>query len=234
MDILICDDDKIYTDEINKLVKEFMIEHNIKANIDIFNDGTEALEHCDKLYDIAILDIKIGNIKGTDIASHLKCCNRNTIIIIITANSSFLDEAMDIGIIRYMLKPLDTERLYQGLEKAISLIKNNVITFFLKKENKFIKVYTNDIIYVEIINRKTKIVTISNEYFSEKKIDFWDEKLKEPTFFKVHSSFIININYITKYERDLLELNNSYKVPISYRKQKSFRNHFFSFLNNRE
>lgn len=233
MNIIICDDDKAYTEKIKEYVFRYMQEHNIQTNIDTFTDGVKALEHCNKIYDIAILDIEIGNIKGTKIASELKKLNRNIIIIIITAYNVYLDEAMDMNVLRYILKPFDAARLHSGLEKAVSLIDNNIIDIFLKKENKFVKVYTNDIIYIEIINRKTKIVTISDEYYSSEKIQFWEEKLKAPTFFKVHSSFIINMNYITKYERDILELNETYKIPISYRNQKTFRNYFFSFLSNR-
>ena len=156
MNILICDDERAYVNDIKNHVELFMDDHNYDTEIDTFYNGEELLKNCGKKYDIAFLDIEIGNVKGTDVAVKLKEANKNIIIFIITAYDKYLDEAMDLDVLRFIVKPLDAKRLYSGLEKAINLIDDRMVDFYLKYKDGAVRVSTSDIIYVEIFNRATK------------------------------------------------------------------------------
>ncbi len=137
--------------------------------------------------------------------------------------------------ISYILKkPLDKQRLFAGLTKALGIIDDSNITIMVKESKSSICICAADIVYIEIIGRSTKLVTIRGEYFSNKSIDFWTEKLVSSCFSQVHKSFIINMNYITSYKRDFVKLCNQYSVPVSSRRQASFREFFFQYFSEQE
>lgn len=103
----------------------------------------------------------------------------------------------------FLKNQFDSKRFYDGLDNALKRIDNTTIKFFLKEDNASVRINANDIIYVEIEpigHRKTKIVTEEKTYISSNKIVFWEEHLISSLFVKTHKSYIINMEYITKYE----------------------------------
>lgn len=232
MKIVICDDEKTYANDVKNNVELFLRESNVDTDFDVFNDSS-ILSKTTNHYDIAFLDIEMGEISGIEIASHLKEINPHIIIFIITAYNQYLDEAMDLNVFRFISKPLDVRRLFSGLEKALLLLDNTEIYFYLKNNNERKKVFTDDILYIEIVGHSTRIVTVYEEYISENKMSFWKEKLSASYFYQVHNSFIINLKYITRYQRDSVVINNKYAIPIAYRTQAAFRKYFLKYNSGR-
>ncbi len=229
MKIIICDDEKIYADDIEQKVEFCLRSNAMEAEFDIFTDCKALLANECDFYDMAFLDIEMGEIKGTQIATKLKEVNPKILIFVITSYDQYLDDAMDLNVFRYLKKPIQPQRLCDGLEKALSLLDNMSIEFYLKSQKQLVKVETDDIIFVEIQGHSTRVVTTKGEYISESNMSFWSEKLASTYFYRVHTSFIINIKYITKYTRKIVILDNRYEVPISYRTQATFRKYFIKY-----
>lgn len=229
MRILICDDEQSYVNDIKKHVELYLTENNICAEIDTFTDG-EILLSSNTHYDIAFLDVEIGNIKGTDIAKRLKKINNYIVIFIITSYNKYLDDAMDLNVLRFIVKPIDSKRLYAGMKKAISLIDNSIVDVFLKNDKTLVKIPINDIMFIEVEGKKTIIQTPTEKYYSSNRLKFWKERLSASFFFQIHSSFIINMKYISQYDRDEVIINQKYKIPVAYRKQTEFKNYFSNYF----
>lgn len=227
--IIICDDEKAYVDSVQRNVDSFLKEKNMEASYSLYTDCNEFMQNNSDFFDIAFLDIEMGEIKGTQVAEELKKINPHIIVFIITSYDQYLDEAMDLNVFRYIKKPLDEKRLLNGLDKAIQLLDKTVIEFYLKSNNTLEKVISSDIVYVEIVGHSTKVVTINGEYISKNNMRFWKEKLSASFFFPVHSSFIVNVKFITKYERYMLTLNNKHSVPVAYRSQAAFKRYFMKY-----
>ena len=232
MKIAICDDDRTYADEIKRIIEVLLYNKMIKFEIDTYYSSQEIYNRT-TTYDIAFLDIEMPPYSGIEIAKKLKEANPHIVIFIITSYNQYLDDAMDLNVFRYIQKPLDAHRLKTGLEKALKSIDNTVISFYMKNGNSIKKLTPNELIYIETVGRSTKVVSADGEYISDNKMDFWKEKLIASFFYRVHKSFIVNMNYITDYQRDTLVLFKKYKVPISYRKQAEFRKAFLSYIGGR-
>ena len=229
MRLLICDDDKLYTQEVFNNVKSILDEKQIQPTIDIFTDSSYVCSD-DYFYDLAFLDVEMQPYSGIETARKLKAVNKNIVIFFITSYDKYLDEAMDINAFRFIKKPLDVKRLRSGVDKALSLIDNTQISFYLKDNNNIVTISSNDIIYIEIVGRTTEVVLEDKKYISTNKISFWENKLIASFFYRVHKSFIVNMKYITNYKRDTVTLAQKYAVPISYRKQAEFRSAFFNSI----
>lgn len=233
MKIAICDDNRACVDEIKQITEAFLCTKVTDFETDSYYDSQE-IYNSNSIYDMAFLDIEMPGYSGIEVAKKLQSLNPHIIIFIITSYNQYLDDAMDLNVFRYIQKPLDPQRIKSGLERALKCIDNTVITFFLKQGNSSKNVASNDIIYIETVGRSTKIVTSDNEFLSDSKMDFWKSKLVASFFYRVHKSFIVNMNYITDYQRDTVVLDKKYKIPISYRKQAEFKKVFLSYIGGRQ
>lgn len=232
MKIAICDDNLNIVDEVKKLLDEYALSKNHSLDISTFNNGQAMLES-DERFNIAILDVEMPGCNGIELGKILREKNRHIVLMYITSHKKYLDEALNLNAARFFEKPIDSKRFYDGLDNALKRIDNTAIKFFLKEYNASVRINANDIIYVEIEpigHRKTKVVTEEKTYISSNKIAFWEEHLISSLFVKTHKSYIINMEYITKYENNTLQLDGKYNIPISRNYQSSVHKAFIRYM----
>lgn len=231
MNIAICDDIKNCQEDIKKHIKFYFNDNKIPLNIFTF-DTTETLLKSDIIFDIAFLDVELGEENGIEAGKQLRLKNERLIIFVVTAYNRYLDDAFDLRAFRFLPKPIQAQRLYSALDSAVELLNNTFITFIECQTNSRIKIAVREIISVEISNRKTKITTENGIYFSNEKISHWKDVLSASYFAIPHSSFIVNMNYSAEYKRTELKLRhkeNEYTIPISAKNQSEFRKTYFNF-----
>lgn len=233
LNALICDDEASARNSVKGYLEQYCEEHDIVCSYDCFDSGEEA-KKSDKFYNIAFLDIEMGNTSGVEVAEHLKEANKNIIIFFITAYGKYIDDAMNLYALRFLSKPIDAYRFYSGMDRAVELINEDVIEFFMDNDQSKVKINANDIIYVETVGHKTKIVCSDREYYTAKLLDDWEKILTHSSFYRIHKSYILNLDYIYEYQRDEVRLTNSDIIPVSYRKQTPFRKYFYEYLRRRK
>lgn len=232
MKIAICDDEQIYIDNIAEHLNIFSAENNIDFEKSIFTSSADILAS-DIRFDIAVLDVEMDNINGIKLGSELRKRNPHIILIYVTAYRKYLDDALNLNAVRFFEKPLDPQRFYRGLHDAVKRIDNTSISFYLKDQELTERISAQDIIFVEIEKRKTKVVTRDKEYHSDHHISFWQDKLTSTIFISPHKSYIINFNYVTAYERNYVILDERYKVNIARNKQADFYRKFMQYVEGR-
>ena len=230
MNIAICDDETEYANDIRVHLNQHSSEHGLTFDIYDFNSGEEILAS-NTVFDIAFLDIEMDGINGIEVGRELQKANPDLVLIYVTAYNHYLDDALDLGITRFFDKPIDSQRFYEGMDKAISKIDNTELRFYLKDSNKgVVTVRSKDIIFVEIIGRKTKIHTKSHEYLSKDGIKIWKARLNKSYFEIPHNSYIINTNFITYYCKDYIMLDYKYNIPIAFSKRSEFKRKFMKLM----
>lgn len=228
MRIAICDDQPEYRNLIIQHVQFYFKEHLIDLEADEFSSGEELLSS-DKIFDIVFLDIEMNELNGIQTTKELNTRNKNTIIFIVTAYQKYLDDAMDLNVFRYIDKPIQAKRLYNGLDKAIDLINHNEITFKTRNDG-IVTIHKNDIIYVEVKRKIVYVNTIEKQYIAREKMDFFKENLTASYFAIPHISYVINFNFVKKFQRDKVQLKNNQIVSIAPKKQTEIKKKFMQFM----
>lgn len=228
LNALICDDNQRDADEIQKYLTQYCSEHYLDLECDTFTTGEEAMAS-DKFYNIAFLDVEIDSVTGIDIAKKLKEKNRSVVIFIITAYTRYMDDALDLYALRFLEKPFNHERFYNGMDRALEIINEEEIEFYLKNSGKRHRVMARDVIYIETENHKTKITTVKGDYYSPYTIETWYKMLTNTCFQRVHKSYIVNMAFVQTYERNSLVLLGNIFVSVSSRHQKDFKKAFHAF-----
>lgn len=231
MNIAICDDSRSCQEDIKKHIEFYFNDNKIPLNIFSF-DTTEELLKSDIIFDIAFLDVELGEENGIEAGKELRIKNERLIIFVVTVHNRYLDDAFDLKAFRFLTKPIQAQRLYSALDSAIELLNNTFISFIEAKTNKRIKIAVREVIFVEISNRKTKVTAENGVYFSNEKISYWKDILSASYFAVPHSSFVVNMNYSAEYKRTELKLkykDNEYAIPIAAKNQSEFRKTYFNF-----
>lgn len=113
--ILLVDDDET-------IITPFqLILQNAGYQVDIALTGQQALEKLEEAdYQVAIIDIKLPDIKGEEIARKIRKQNDDIRFIIITGYSEIADsvEAIDIGIDDILLKPIEPDELLRIVKES--------------------------------------------------------------------------------------------------------------------
>ncbi len=241
MNIAICDDDKNFRDELEKRLRAYFNEKSISLSFLQFSCG-EALLESDLLFDLAFLDVEMGDINGIETGKELKKRNPHNIIFIITSYEGYLDEAFKINAFRFLSKPLDINRFHKALDDVAELMKNDIIVFYDTESSINLKIYTRDILYIEIEKKKTKIVTVNGTYHSNEKMSFWKDKLNSISFVSPHSSYIVNLDYAVNHTRTILvlakknsegKITEKYEISVAPKKQAEIKRKFFYCLERR-
>lgn len=231
MKILICDDEYTNLEILKKHIMEYTAAHCIKADIYATTSPKEIFESSTS-YDLAFLDIQMPDIDGISVAKELKSRNNKVILFFITAFDEYQDEAMDLHIFRFFDKPLNIERLYSGLNRAIEYLNESYIDVYIENKNRHIKVSVDDIKYIKRENRKNTIVTNNEIYTVRCKFDELISALPNTFFYLVHKSFYVNLHYITEYSYKEIYIDDT-RISVATRKQADFHKYWFNYVKRR-
>ncbi|QVY64330.1 LytTR family DNA-binding domain-containing protein [Polaribacter sp. Q13] len=240
---LIIDDEPNAIQSLSWELSNFDTEIEVTAT---FVDTVKALEYLAKYnIDCLFLDIDMPTMDGFQFLSKLK--SRNFAVIVTTAYSEYALNAIKNEAIDYLLKPIDTD----DLEKTISKIKKyhfrslnsstieKVLLNFNKNmttkkitintDGKLIFLKSEEILFIVSDGNYSTIHTTDNKKIVvTKKLKEIYALLPKELFFRVHNSYIINLEKTNEFHKTegYVVLENNQKIPVSRQKKAEFLNKF--------
>lgn len=193
-------------------------------------------------FDILFLDIHMPGGNVFEMLERVKPFN--FYVIFVTAYNQYALKAIKQSAVDYILKPLEIAELKNAIEKVEKIISDKEYTndnFYelikkLNQQNKKLEIVSNDrIIYVRLADiirfeaegNYVRIITSLNEnYFVSKKLKDYHELLNDYSFFRVHHSYLININHVKSvFTKDSMVVMSDNKViPLSRKRKEDFLN----------
>jgi two-component system LytT family response regulator len=212
--------------------------------ISVCDDPHKGLEAIEALQpNLVFLDIEMPVMNGFTLLQ--KLIYKNFELIFVTAYDHYAIKAIRYSAIDYLVKPVEIDDLKNAVNRVIE--KRNDVTpnhqLELLLENmmiektkfkrlaiptgeglQFIKI--DDIIYLEASVNYTKFYLEKNlKYTVSKTLKEFEDMLPEHTFLRIHNSYIINKNCVTKYirgEGGRVILTNGTSLDVSKRKKTEF------------
>lgn len=228
--VLIVEDEWIVSEEIKELLitNGFIVSGQVEDGISALNilDNTEV--------DVALLDINIsGSMDGIELAKEI-VKQHNCAIIFLTAfdDEHFTKRAKEVKPAAYIVKPFQE----RNLQIAIELAFNNLIEtssqpkndsylmpdhIFLRDGSRFRKIAFNDIYYAEAIGSYTDIYTALGKSTLAINLKAFESSIQSNQFFRIHRSYLVNLNSITEYEGNRVFINDT-AIPISSTNKEEF------------
>ncbi|MEJ1237160.1 LytTR family DNA-binding domain-containing protein [Chryseolinea sp. T2] len=196
--------------------------------------------------DVVFLDIQMQRETGFDLLTRVDHVDFD--VIFITAYSEYAIKAFRFSAIDYLLKPIDIEELKRALTKVEKKSNNDMAGRLeqlfqnLKSKNGnahkiaipiadglvFVNIET--ILYCEASSNYTQIfLNDGKKYVVSRTLKEYEELLSEHDFFRIHNSFVINLNAIKKYVRGdggYVVMNNDATLDVSKRRKEAFLERF--------
>ncbi len=175
-----------------------------------------AIDAADKLkeasVDLIFLDIHMPGMSGLQL---IKTVKDPPVVVFTTAYRDYAADGFDLNAVDYLVKPISFERFLQGAnkvyehilaKKAINLaLGTREEFFFVKCDGKFVRVYLNEILFLEgmkdytIIYRNTEKLIV---LVSMKKVE---ENLDSDEFIRIHKSYIVARSKVDSLEGNQLK-----------------------------
>ncbi|MGN0634057.1 MAG: LytR/AlgR family response regulator transcription factor [Oscillospiraceae bacterium] len=226
MRIAICDDDNTQV----KALKNLLYSRNDRILIDEYNSGEQFLfEYEDNPCDLLLLDIEMDGINGMELAKKLRSKGDMLPIIFITGFSEYMSDGYDVEALHYLLKPVDSQKLFSVLDKYLSKKQNKSLGIIVKTAEATTHISFDDIIYIEAQGRKTLVKLISADTLEcENGIGYLSDKLSD-SFVRCHRSYIVNLRYVRSIGKTEIALDSGESLPLSRRLYKEINDRFIGF-----
>lgn len=193
-------------------------------------------------FDIVFLDIQMEGMNGLETAQRLRKLYEDTKIIFVTAAKEYVFEAFDVAAFHYLLKPVDTVKLYKVLDRAVDDIQKResqtlnaegIQQLLIKTRYKNSIIDVADIYYLENAGRKiiahTKPETI--EFYAV--MTEMEQKLG-PEFFRCHRGYLVNMAYVARYDASNIWLTNGDVIYLAKGRYQEFERQYRLFLMSKE
>ncbi|MEM7183255.1 MAG: response regulator transcription factor [Spirochaetota bacterium] len=198
--VLIVEDEPAAVDLLVDLISS---DSNFKV-MGIARNGKTAMEKINSSeFDLIFLDIMLPDMSGIDI---LKQIPDNLNVILTTAYSHFAVDAFELGVIDYLMKPIEKERFHVAIQRFTQTKKEKPRTsinekgLFIKTHNKLNFIIHEKIVYISSNKKKCIIYTDSIELEANHLLGELELKLPASMFTRIHKQYLVNINYISHIE----------------------------------
>lgn len=234
--IAICDDEKVFRDNINKYVAAYLNEKEISYEIDTFSSGKEIIDLGIEIkqYNIIFLDINMDDVDGIVTAQKIREYSSEIYIVFVTAYINYSLEGYKVDAIRYLLK--NNTNLEASISECMDAIFHKMNLVVKKKKFKFNEgekeINIDNILYIESKLHKLQF------YIMEDKIKIYnlygtlnelENELKDFHFIRIHQSYLTNLKYIRSVKCYKVLLCNNQELLIPKARYKNVKDAFISY-----
>ena len=239
---IIIDDERKAREGFNKIIDKYFIDKlQVLALCEAVKEGVAAIHKHNP--DIVFLDIEMPEESGFKLFEYFDTINFE--VIFTTAYNQYAVNAIKYAALDYLLKPINYIDLNDALkrydissklksrEERLEILLSNLnmgnsikskvalptlAGFQMKK--------INDIIYCEGDQNYTKIHLVSKQHLLvSKTLKYVEELLPAEVFFRIHKTYLINLNYVEKYMKNnghIVILDDGTQLTVANRRTEDF------------
>lgn len=215
--IAICDDEQLYQEKIQKLVGDYLLNHDLPCEFHLFSSGREFLESHEigSGYHIVFMDISMDSMDGIQTATRLRSSCSDTFLVLVTAFIDYVLEGYKVNAMRYLLKDTLESSITECMDAILLKMRTAQVTFHFTDGER--KLRTDRILYVE--SRKHKSLFFYKEKVPEtldiyRKLDEIEQTLSGYGFLRIHKSYLVNMKHIRKINNYTAFLDTGEELPI--------------------
>ena len=234
MNIAVCDDEEKVREQIVSLIKK----QSSDVNISSFAKGQDMLSDR-KFFDICFLDIEMGDISGIELAKRIRKeqgdSGERCIIIFVTAFREYMEDAFDVNAFHYLVKPIKEKKFAEVFQRAVK----EVVTGDERREKYILvkdgeskrKLLLREIQYIESSDRK--VVFHMDNGLTETYARMYDlENELGDLFFRTHRCYIVNLEKVTAYSANSIQMLNGDSVMLAEKKYTDFVKTYLRYAKN--
>lgn len=185
--------------------------------------------------DLLFLDINMPTLNGLDFLKSLK---EPPLVIITSAYRDYAVEGFELNVLDYLVKPISFQRFLKAMDKANTAIREKhainqpLVTspdksksfIFLKVDKKMVKIYLDEILYIESLKDYVRIHTIYEDLVTHQNLNSMAKILPSDGFIRIHKSYTISVDKVKSIEGNCVEIASKL-IPIGRNFRKQVKEH---------
>ena len=207
-----------------------------------FSEPEKALHYLKNTeLDCLFLDVEMPTMDGFQFLEKLE--KKDFAVVITTAYNEYAIKALKKEAIDYLLKPIDSDDLKETIAKIKRYNHRNISTdkferillnfnnrlhhkkITINTDGKLVFLEPDDILYAESDGNYSTLYLINNKKIVlTKKLKEVCEILPRDYFFRIHNSYIVNLNKIKEFIKTdgYVVLENNKRIPVSRQRKSDF------------
>ncbi|GJM28042.1 MAG: DNA-binding response regulator [Cyclobacteriaceae bacterium] len=228
----IVDDEPLAINVIKKFLEQF-------KSAEVLSSCENAMEAfsfiSENPVDLLFLDINMPTLNGLDFLKSLK---DPPLVIITSAYRDYAAEGFELNVLDYLVKPISFQRFLKAMDKVNAALreknapKQSVVTIpenaksfvFLKVDKKMVKVYLDEILYIESLKDYVKVRTVYEDLITHQNLNGMAKILPSESFIRIHKSYTISVNKVKSIEGNCVEIASKL-LPIGRNFRKEVKEH---------
>lgn len=232
---VIIDDEKNAITAMQIALKEYCPEVEIVGTASSAKEGIKEIQN--KTPDVVFVDIEMPQMTGLELIEQF--ANRSFEVVFVTAYNQFAIKAFKVNAIDYLLKPINIVELINAVKKITDRIQEKQTTITAQSQPQSEKIKTalagklslptatgseyiniTDIVRIEADGSYSKVYTVDNKMrMVTKNLKSLEQSLEGESFFRCHNSFLINVEYIRKFnpmkDKGFIEMVDESVIPVA-------------------
>lgn len=233
--IVFCDDNRQFLSLLRNAVEKECMKIVSKMEDYLigpaFIKGKDVLEYIkNNPIDVLFLDIDMPEMSGFELAKVLCRGYPKTKIIFVSAYENFVYSSFEYYPFAYLRKDHIAEELPKILRRIIKKVHESGKQLILTTNKGIKKVGANEIVYIES-NRNYFTVNLihDKQYVCRGTLTNFEKQVSEFDFFRIHSAYLINFEYVERMMDDGYVLVHRFSLPVAQRRMSEFKKSYMNY-----
>ncbi|MEG2650428.1 MAG: LytTR family DNA-binding domain-containing protein [Eubacterium sp.] len=219
INIAICDDNPLDLTQLEGSILTLSKELGLPVCLTTYPDGKTLLAHLDHT-----------DLNGIDVAQAI-AKRSDAFIIFTTTSSEFALEAIDLGAVHYLIKPITEEALREVYRRcAARSTKRRDPLLEITVDRRKLTLFQSDIQYIAANNKTSIIYTSMGSYRTYEAIHHLANRLDTERFIVPQRSYIVNLDYISRFQKTRITLKNGQEITVGRQSRNEVANRYTDYL----
>lgn len=212
--VAICDDSLTDAVFVQELLHNWAAERQVAIQAEVFPSAESFLFRYteDKEFDILLLDIEMGAMDGVTMAKQVRRDNEAVQIVFITGYSDYIAEGYEVAALHYLMKPVNREKLFAVLDRALEKRRQNERCLNLKMPGEMVRLPFYEIRYLDV-HQNYVTVHGKDDYTVKRPLGEFEGELDE-RFCRVGRAMILNLQYVQRVTKTQVVLSDGTVLPL--------------------
>jgi len=209
-------------------LRDLLSDCSEQLAMDVVGEAGNGQEALDKLAvipaDVVLLDIRMPQMDGIELAQHLNRLPKPPVVIFTTAYDAYAIKAFDLHAIDYLLKPIRLGRLFKALNRAREAVpvQTRVLRDLLPEPRKNLSIHERgkihlipieQVLYLRAELKYITVRTAEREYLLEESLNALEKEFAT-RFVRIHRNSLIAKDAIAGFEKGGDEGESGWMVKL--------------------
>lgn len=177
--IAVCDDVDIERELLERYVRQWAVQRNRKISVSSFSEGDALLKAFGEgRFDLVLLDIQMQGQDGMQVARRLRETGTDVGIFFVTGYDEYLAEGYEVEAFRYLLKPVQKQKLWDSFDKFAARREKKPRFWTLETPQGQRNVVLEEILYLESFGHTCRLYLSEDSFLVKMGITDMEEQLK--------------------------------------------------------